>query len=98
MTGEDLNALYGAMIMPSARVAVPEAWMPAIHEAMQAFVGLPPDVRAFCIVTDIATDAEGDLAFHCALLPDHLGPEGLQLIREITDRALEATSAIGVRS
>lgn len=97
MTGEELNALYGAMIMPSARVAVPEAWMPAIHEAMQALVDLPPEVRSYCIVVDIATDAEGDLSIHIAALPEQIGSDGMKMIAEITDRALAATSQIGVQ-
>ncbi|MQV12236.1 hypothetical protein GHL01_00555 [Sinorhizobium meliloti] len=85
------------MIMPTARVAVPAAWMPAIHEALQALVDLPPDVRAFCIVMDISVDAEGDLVFHIAALPEQIGSDGMKMISEITDRALAATSQIGVQ-
>lgn len=95
MTGDELNRTYGAMIMPDARVDVPDEWLPAVHEAMQAFVDLPSEVRMFVIVIGIVRDADGDLTFEVASADDYIGAEGIRLIREITDRALAATSGKG---
>jgi hypothetical protein len=97
-TGEDLNALYGTMISPSARVAIPDEWLPAIHVAMQEFVDLPTEIRAFIIVVGIITDAEGDLAIQLAVTREYVSDAGMQQVYAICDRALEATSAIGVRN
>jgi hypothetical protein len=98
MTGDDLNALYGAMISPTAPVAIPDAWLPAIHIAMQEFVDLPTEIRAFIIVVGIITDAEGDLAIQLGVTREYITDDGMQQVYDICDRALEATSAIGVRN
>ncbi|MBD8663055.1 hypothetical protein IFT59_07285 [Rhizobium sp. CFBP 8752] len=91
MTGPELNNLYGAMISADARVDVPDAWMPAVHEAMQALVDLPTEVRAYIIVVGIDTDAEGCLRFSTVGSTQVLTPRNLAMIREITDRAVVAT-------
>lgn len=91
MTGEEMNELYGTMISPDARIAVPDEWLPAVHAAMQELVDLPSDVRAFLIVIGIDTDAEGDLRFNIAGLLEFLNSDGYALVRSITDRAVAAT-------
>ncbi|KQS84848.1 hypothetical protein [Rhizobium sp. Leaf383] len=94
MTGEELNQIYGSMIMPNARVDVPEEWMPAVHEAMRSFVDLPSEVRMFVIVIGIVRDAEGDVTFEVASADGYLTEAGFRRIREITDRAHLAVSGI----
>lgn len=90
MTAAELNAIYGAMISPDARVSVPEEWMPAVHEAMQAFVDLPTEVRAYIIVVGIIV-ADGDLTFEIAGAVEFLTSPGLAMVRAITDGAVAAT-------
>lgn len=98
MTGEDLNALYGAMISPNAHVSVPDAWLPAIHTAMQELCDLPTEIRAYVIVLGITTDAEGDLRIEVGAAMGFISDPGIKQVWAICDRALEATSAIGVRN
>jgi hypothetical protein len=97
-TGEDLNALYGAMISPNAHVAVPDEWMPSIHTAMQEFADLPTEIRAFVIVLGIGRDAEGDLRIEIGAANGYISNVGMQRVYAICDRALAATAAIGVRN
>jgi hypothetical protein len=94
MTGLELNAIYGAMISPDALVDVPVAWMPAVHEAMQAFADLPTDVRMFYIVVGIGRDAEGDLAFSIASAVEYISSDGMKQVRAIIEQALATCSAI----
>lgn len=94
MTGLELNAIYGAMISPDARVDVPEAWMPAVHAAMQEIVDLPTEVRAFFLVVGIHRDVEGDLTFSTAGAFNFTTNEGLRMVRDIVSRAQDAVSAI----
>lgn len=98
MTGEDLNALYGTMISPNAHIAVPDAWLPAIHVAMQELCDLPTEIRAYVIVLGITTDAEGDLRIEVGAANGFISNVGMQRVYAICDRALAATSAIGVRN
>lgn len=98
MTGEDLNALYGSMISPDAHIAVPDEWLPAIHSAMQEFVDLPTEIRAFVIVLGITTDAEGDLRIEVGAAREYITNAGMQKVYAICDRALAATSEIGIRN
>jgi hypothetical protein len=98
MTGLEMNAIYGAMISPDAHVAVPDEWMPAIHVAMQELCDLPTEIRAFVIVLGITTDAEGDLRIEVGAANGFITNVGMQRVYAICDRALEATSAIGVRN
>ncbi len=98
MTGLELNALYGAMISPDAHVAVPDEWLPAVHTAMQEFVDLPTEIRSFVIVLGISRDAEGDLRIEVGAAREYLTNAGMQQVWAICDRALAATSAIGVRN
>lgn len=86
MTAQELNDLYGAIITPDAQVEVPEAWMPAVHEALKAFEVLPPRVRAFLIVVGIVEFA-GRLDFQIAATPEYIGEEGLQMVSDIVERA-----------
>jgi hypothetical protein len=90
MNADQLNELYGAMISPDARVSVPEEWMPAVHEAMQSFVDLPTEVRAYIIVVGIVV-ADGDLTLEIAGAVEYLTSSGLAMVRAITDRAVAAT-------
>lgn len=87
MTGYHLNQLYGAMISPSARVDIPEAWLPAVHEAMQALCDLPSEVRAFIIVLAIDRDFDGDLTFHIAGAVQFVNTAGMQMVRDVIERA-----------
>lgn len=98
MTGMELNAMYGAMISPAAHVTVPDEWMPAIHTAMQEFVDLPAEIRAFVIVLGITTDAEGDLRIEVGAANGFITNVGMQQVYAICDRALAATSGLGVRN
>lgn len=98
MTGEELNAMYGTMISPAAHVAIPDEWLPAIHVAMQEFVDLPAEIRAFVIILGITTDAEGDLRIEVGAANGFITNVGMQRVYAICDRALAATSAIGVRN
>jgi hypothetical protein len=98
MTGLELNALYGAMISPDAHVAVPDEWLPAIHAAMQEFVDLPTEIRAFVIVLGIGRDAEGDLQISVGAANGFITNSGMRQVWAICDRALAATSGLGVRN
>ncbi|AMD59379.1 hypothetical protein AWN88_13985 [Agrobacterium tumefaciens] len=88
MTGDELNGMYGAIISPSAAVAIPEHWMPAVHAALAAFRDLPTDVRAFMIVTGIR--AENGLIIELGGVPDLMPPDGLERISEIVLKAQAA--------
>lgn len=90
MTGDELNKLYGAIITPDAQIAVPAAWMPAVHEALKAFEELPTRVRAFLIVIGIVEFA-GRLEFQIAATPECIGEDGLQMVSDIVERARAAT-------
>lgn len=90
MTADELNAIYGAMISPDAVVTVPGEWMPAVHEAMQSFVDLPTEVRAFFIVVGIGMDAEGDLTFSIAGAVQFIGTSGMRQVRGIIETAQAA--------
>ncbi|MCR6502524.1 hypothetical protein MUO32_26200 [Shinella sp. CPCC 101442] len=94
----ELNAQYGAMISPGARVAVPDEWMPAVHQAMQEFCDLPTEVRAFTIVIGILRDAEGDITFQIACARELVSDPGMKLIDDIIARASAATAELGVRN
>jgi hypothetical protein len=98
MTGEDLNALYGCMISPTAHVAVPDEWLPAVHTAMQELCDLPTEIRAYVIVVGIGRDAEGDLRIEVGAAREYITNAGMQKVWAICDRALAATSALGVRN
>lgn len=98
MTGEELNAMYGTMISPAAHVAVPDEWLPAIHTAMQEFADLPTEIRAYFIVLGVCRDAEGDLRIEIGAAREYISNVGMQRVYAICDRALAATSAIGVRN
>ena len=91
MTAEELNDQYGAIISPSAAIAVPEHWMPAIHDALAAFRDLPTDVRAFMIVTGIRNSR--GLVFDVGAVPDLMPPDGLERISEIVLKAQAAAKA-----
>lgn len=97
MTGPELNALYGAMISPDARVDIPNAWLPAVHTAMQELVDLPTEVRAFFIVLAIYRDSEGDLAFSVGGAVDFIGTAGLREVRAIIEKAQAAVEDKGVK-
>lgn len=88
MTGNDLNELYGAIIAPTASVSVPDAWLPAIHEALAALRDLPTEVRAFMIVFGIR--AENGLVTEIGGVPDLMPPDGLERIGEIVEKAQAA--------
>jgi len=92
MTGAELNDMYGAMIMPDAQVAVPSSWMPAVHEAMTAFVELPTPVRAFFIVVGIVEFADG-IEFQIAGAMNHIDEDGRRMIADIIARAREAAKS-----
>lgn len=86
MTGAELNELYGAVISPDARIAVPQTWMPAVHEAIRAFEVLPTRVRAFMIVTGIA-EAAGAIEFRIAAAPTYIDEDGWEMIAGILANA-----------
>lgn len=88
MTGNELNKLYGSIISPTTSVSVPDAWLPAIHEALAALRDLPTNVRAFMIVTGIR-DRDG-LVFEVRAVPDFMPPDGLKRIGEIVETAQAA--------
>lgn len=94
MTGEELNHIYGSVISPTAPVDIPDAWLPAVHAALQELEDLPTDVRAFLIVIGIVRDAEGDLTFRIAGAVEHIASEGMQKVNEIIGRALAAVEQI----
>lgn len=96
MTGDDLNKLYGAVISPDARVDIPVAWEPAVHEAMKALDDLPSAVRMFVIVLGVVKDEDGDLAFHVAAATDYMTDEDVQRLRDIFERAQYAVAQLGV--
>lgn len=96
MTGTELNALYGAMISPDARVDIPTAWEPVVHEAMQALVDMPTEVRMYVIVLGILKDDDGDLVFHAAGATQYMSDEGVQLLRDIIERAQIAVKSLEV--
>lgn len=91
MTGDEFNRLYGAIITPDAQVQVPEAWMPAIHEALASFRDLPTEVRAFMFVTGIR-DNDG-LVIEIGAVPDLMPADGLQRIGRIVGTAQAAVKA-----
>lgn len=92
MTGEELNEMYGAIIMPDAEVDVPEQWMPAVHEALQALHDLPGSVRAFLIVTKIHEDV-GHLAFEMVASTNYISKAGMDAIDAIVEKAQAAVLA-----
>lgn len=95
MTGEELNALYGAMISPDARVDIPTAWEPAVHEAMMALYDLPSAVRMFVIVMSI-TKEDGSLTFSIAAATDYMTDDGVQRLHDIVGRAQDAVAKLEV--
>ncbi len=90
MTADELNHIYGAIISPTAAVAVPEQWMPAVHEALAAFRDLPTDVRALMIVTGIR-DNDG-LVIEIGAVPELMPMDGLKRIGEIVGTAQAAAN------
>lgn len=91
MTADELNHIYGAIISPSAAVAIPEQWMVAVHEALASFRDLPSSIRAFMIVTGIR--AENGLVIEIGGAPDLMPSDGLQRIGEIVETAQAAVKA-----
>ncbi len=89
MTGEELNEHYGCIIMPDANISVPEQWMPAVHEALQALHDLPGSVRAFLIVTSIV-EKDGDLAVAMIASTQYISDEGMAAIGAIVEKAQAA--------
>jgi hypothetical protein len=89
MTADELNRTYGAIISPTASVAVPAHWMPAIHDALAAFRDLPTCVRAFMIVTGIREDSDG-LVFEIGAATHLMPSDGLMRIGEIVETAQAA--------
>ncbi|PDT81864.1 hypothetical protein [Sinorhizobium sp. BJ1] len=92
MTAAELNDMYGPVTSPSARVAVPKAWMPAIHDALRAFGELPTEVRSFAIITGIA-ESDGQLQVKIAAAPEYMPENGMQRIAEIIEKAQAAVRA-----
>lgn len=88
MTADELNELYGAIISPAASVAIPEHWMPAVHDALAAFRDLPSPIRAFMIVLGIR--AEDGLVLEIGAVPHLMPSDGLQRIGEIIEAAQAA--------
>lgn len=89
MTGEELNERYGCIIMPDANISVPEHWMPAVHEALQALHDLPGSVRAFLIVTSIV-DESGHLVVEMIASTKYISDEGMAAISAIVEKAQAA--------
>lgn len=89
MTGNDFNRLFGNVISPAARISVPEAWLPAVHDAMSAIRDLPTDVCAFLIVTGIR-EADRHLVFDIAAAPEHMPESGMARLTEIIEKAQAA--------
>lgn len=75
------------MISPSARVDIPDAWLPAVHEAMQALCDLPSEVCAFIIVIGIDRGYEGKLTFHVAGAAQFVNTAGMQMVRDSIEHA-----------
>jgi len=92
LTGEELNDLYGNIIMPDADVVVPDQWMPAVHEALQALHDLPGSVRAFLIVTGIGEE-NGHLAVEMVASTQHISADGMAAIDAIVEKAQAAVVA-----
>lgn len=90
MTGEELNELYGSIIMSDAQVTVPDTWMPAVHEALQAQHDLPGSVRAFLIVISIAEE-NGHLAIQMVASTQYISADGMAAIDAIVEKAQAAT-------
>lgn len=88
MTADELNRIYGAIISPAASVAIPEHWMPAVHDALAAFRDLPSPIRAFMIVLGIRNN--DGLVFEVGAVPDLMPPDGLERISEIVEKAQAA--------
>ncbi|TAU25117.1 hypothetical protein ELI48_02325 [Rhizobium ruizarguesonis] len=89
MTGDDLNAQYGSIIMPDAVVSsVPAAWHPAIHEMLSALEALPTEIRAFLIVTAIGSSPSGQLSVAAASLSALMPIDGMEQFEAIIERAV----------
>jgi hypothetical protein len=89
MTAGELNIIYGAVIFPGARVSVPAAWMPAIHDALASFRDLPASVRSFVIVTGIY-ESNGQLLVEVASVPGAMPEDGIARVEEIVQTARAA--------
>lgn len=92
MTGEELNDLYGNIIMPDASVSVPDQWMPAVHEALQSLHDLPGSVRAFLIVTGFGEE-NGNLVVEMVASTQHISADGMAAIDAIVEKAQAAVRA-----
>lgn len=94
MTGDELNAQYGSIIMPDAAVSVAEAWHPAIHEMLAALETLPTEIRAFLIVTGIVRSPRGQLSVVAASLPTLMPVDGMERVEQIINRAVVRTGGM----
>lgn len=92
MTGEELNNIYGNIIMPDATVSVPAQWMPAVHEALQALHDLPGSVRAFLIVTGFGEE-NGHLVVEMVASTQYISADGMAAIASIVEKAQAAVLA-----
>ncbi|MBP2235231.1 hypothetical protein J2Z31_001723 [Sinorhizobium kostiense] len=89
MTAAELNELFGAIIAPTAEVSIPDAWLPAVHDALRAIEELPTDIRAFAIVTGVI-ESDGQLRIKITAAPEYMPEDGMQRIAEIVANAQAA--------